>query len=149
MKTVSVFELATGIFSGQIICACLDVISVNIPDGYSYVDGAHDHRRRRVDVATGNVVPYQPPAPADSPLCVHRWCPEREEWIPEPTAAAIEADAMAERARRLADTDWVVIKAMDLDMDVPSKWRIYRKALRDVVKQPGWPSTVEWPALPG
>jgi hypothetical protein len=28
-------------------------------------------------------------------------------------------------------------------------WTAYRKALRDVTKQPGFPATVEWPTVPG
>ena len=28
-------------------------------------------------------------------------------------------------------------------------WTAYRKALRDVTKQPGFPETVEWPSAPG
>jgi hypothetical protein len=57
------------------------------------------------------------------------------------------ASVRAERNRRIADTDWRVIKALEegngLDFDVAT----YRQALRDVPSQPGFPWNVVWPVL--
>lgn len=57
------------------------------------------------------------------------------------------ASVRAERNKRLADTDWRVVKALEegngLDFDVAT----YRQALRDVPSQPGFPWNVVWPVL--
>ena len=53
----------------------------------------------------------------------------------------------ADRNRRLAATDWRVIKALEegngLDFDVAT----YRQALRDVPSQPGFPWDIIWPTM--
>ena len=59
----------------------------------------------------------------------------------------------ADRDRRLADCDWVTIKAIDSSMDgfgiqLPQVWVDYRKALRDVPQQAGFPWEVTWPVAP-
>jgi len=38
----------------------------------------------------------------------------------------------AERDKRLSDTDWVVTKAMETGTSVPTNWKTYRQALRDL-----------------
>ena len=40
-----------------------------------------------------------------------------------------------ERNRLLAETDWVVIKARENNATVPSAWKTYRQALRDLTTQ--------------
>ena len=64
-------------------------------------------------------------------------------------AAAIRA----ERDRKLAQCDWVTIKAIDASMDgfgiqLPQVWMDYRKALRDIPAQAGFPWNVTWPEQP-
>ena len=59
----------------------------------------------------------------------------------------------AERDRLLAECDWVTIKAVDASADglgiqLPQVWIDYRKALRDVPTQAGFPWTVTWPEKP-
>ena len=59
----------------------------------------------------------------------------------------------AERDRKLAECDWVTIKAIDASMDgfgiqLPQVWMDYRQALRDVTKQAGFPWNVTWPEAP-
>lgn len=50
-----------------------------------------------------------------------------------------------ERDRRLAETDWVVIKALETGAPVPQEITLQRQALRDIPKQPGFPWGVVWP----
>jgi hypothetical protein len=38
----------------------------------------------------------------------------------------------AERARRLAQTDWIVARAYERGEPVPEAWAVYRQALRDL-----------------
>lgn len=61
--------------------------------------------------------------------------------------AQLGSVAREQRNRLLADCDWTQLG----DYSKPDKadWKAYRKALRDVTKQPGFPEKVEWPTVPG
>lgn len=54
----------------------------------------------------------------------------------------------ATRDSRLAETDWIVIKNLELNQNVPGVWEVYRQALRDITKQIGFPHNVTWPVKP-
>jgi hypothetical protein len=71
-----------------------------------------------------------------------------ERWISTPTPAAVARDVRARRTSLLKDCDWVVAQAFEDGTPVPVLWRKYRKALRDITTQPGFPSTVDWPIPP-
>ena len=49
------------------------------------------------------------------------------------------------RNQKLAETDWVVIKAMETGTAVPADVAAERQALRDITTQAGFPWTVTWP----
>lgn len=74
-------------------------------------------------------------------------------WVDPRSADAKRADAeaaaLAQRAALLAATDWVTLRAIDTGAPVPTDWRIYRQALRDVTLQAGYPFAVQWPTEPG
>ena len=60
-----------------------------------------------------------------------------------------QAKAVCEdRNRRLAETDWAVIKA--LESGTPQNFEVaaYRQSLRDVPAQAGFPWTIDWPVAP-
>ena len=54
----------------------------------------------------------------------------------------------ATRDAKLAETDWVVIKAMETGTAVPEAIAVERQALRDITAQEGFPWTVTWPEKP-
>ena len=70
--------------------------------------------------------------------------------------AAYKASKDAEQAKsvrqirddKLKETDWIVIKNLELNANIPAVWEIYRQALRDVPTQAGFPWTVTWPDAP-
>lgn len=53
----------------------------------------------------------------------------------------------AERDTRLAETDWVALKAVELGQPVPQEWSAYRQALRDITSQRN-PFEISWPVAP-
>jgi hypothetical protein len=55
--------------------------------------------------------------------------------------------AREQRNRLLADCDWTQLA--DYAGADKAGWKAYRKALRDITKQKGFPATVEWPIAPG
>lgn len=62
--------------------------------------------------------------------------------------AATAAAARAKRDQLLADSDWVVIKALENSQGLDFDWAAYRQALRDIPQQAGFPETVVWPVKP-
>ena len=52
-----------------------------------------------------------------------------------------------QRNAMLAQCDWT--QGKDIPDTISGPWAIYRQALRDVTDQPGFPSTITWPELPG
>ena len=54
----------------------------------------------------------------------------------------------AARDAKLAETDWVVIKATETGTLVPADIVAERQALRDITGQSGFPWTIDWPTQP-
>jgi hypothetical protein len=55
------------------------------------------------------------------------------------------ASVRAERNQRLAASDWTQVADAPVDK---AAWAVYRQELRDITKQPGFPSNVTWPTPP-
>jgi hypothetical protein len=52
------------------------------------------------------------------------------------------------RDAKLKESDWVVIKNLELNANIPGVWEVYRQALRDIPTQTGFPWTITWPTQP-
>lgn len=52
------------------------VAALNCPEGHSPIEGELDPRSHRVDIATGEVIEYQPPAPTAD----HEWNADAKRW---------------------------------------------------------------------
>lgn len=62
-------------------------------------------------------------------------------------ANAVRAEVVrAKRNDMLQATDWLAIRALELNLNVDSVHN-YRQALRDIPMQSGFPNEVTWPAL--
>lgn len=68
--------------------------------------------------------------------------------VPDPTDADIAERVRAERDRRLAETDWYMMPDYPADPEILEVVKNYRKALRDITLQSGFPRDVEWPVMP-
>jgi hypothetical protein len=76
-KTYSLYEAATGLFTGKRLhCDDEGLLAVRLPAGALAMEGAFDHRSQRVDLATGAVVAYRPPAPSGD----HEWDGVAKRW---------------------------------------------------------------------
>ena len=53
-----------------------------------------------------------------------------------------------ERNRRLAEVDWVVIRAFSMNIPVTDEWKTYMQALRDLPSTTEDPANVVWPVRP-
>ena len=61
------------------------------------------------------------------------------------TSAALSAVIRAERNALLADSDWMALTDV---APMPSAWKNYRIALRDLPEQSGFPHSFTWPVKP-
>lgn len=100
---VSIYVLATGLLTGDIYAG--DDIAANLPAGCGFVSGRHDHLSRAVDLATGELVDYQPPAPAGDALRTWSWDSTVRRWLPMPTLVALQAARVETVDAALADIE--------------------------------------------
>jgi hypothetical protein len=53
-----------------------------------------------------------------------------------------------ERDKRLAECDWVTLKAYSTETPVPEEWKVYMQALRDLPSVTEDPANPVWPTPP-
>lgn len=151
MRTWHFYRLADGTLTGRTVT--LDdsdeaLLQANTPAGCAVVADVADWMAQRVDLATGALVDWQPPAPADTELQTWQWDAAARRWLPVPTTAALAAEVRRTRDQRLAACDWVLLRALELGQPLPAEWAAYRAALRAIPDQAGFPATVQWPTQP-
>lgn len=66
----------------------------------------------------------------------------------EPTIDELASQVRAERDRKIAETDWYMMPDYPADPETLEVVKNYRKALRDITLQSGFPRDVEWPVMP-
>ena len=83
-----------------------------------------------------------------------------DEDIPKPTKESVAKvyeqlvaaqplkELREERNRRLAEVDWVVIRAFSMNTPVTDEWKTYMQALRDLPSTTEDPANVVWPVRP-
>ena len=90
------YRLDTGLLTGGTITAPDAHLADNTPAGCGLVSGVTDWQSQRVNLATGDLVDYQPPAPADDAMRTWAWQAEARRWVAVPTLGALKADRVAE-----------------------------------------------------
>lgn len=68
--------------------------------------------------------------------------------VPEPTDEEVAEQVRAERDRRIAETDWYMMSDYPADLETLEVVKGYRKALRDITLQSGFPRAFKWPVVP-
>lgn len=103
-----------------------------------------------VFVPSGCRLVVGPPPTPDTPRPTEdaHWNVVTRAWdVPPRSAEELMAALRFQRNRRLAETDWVVLRAADRGEPVPSEWLAYRQALRDITDQAD-PLAIVWPVAP-
>lgn len=67
---------------------------------------------------------------------------------PPVSIGVLAENVRSERDRRLAETDWYMMPDYPADPETFELVKGYRKALRDITLQSGFPRDVEWPVMP-
>lgn len=68
--------------------------------------------------------------------------------VPEPTDDDLASQVRAERNMKIAETDYYMMPDYSADPETLEVVKNYRKALRDITLQSGFPRDVEWPVVP-
>lgn len=68
--------------------------------------------------------------------------------VPEPTDDDLASQVRAERDMKIAKTDYYMMPDYPADPETLEVVKNYRKALRDITLQSGFPRDVEWPVVP-
>lgn len=89
------FDPATGLFSGASYVGVDSDLPAQLAlrPGLAAHEGAVDHLSQRRDLASGQLVDWQPPAPADTDLATHAWDAATRRWIATPTLQALRREA--------------------------------------------------------
>lgn len=66
----------------------------------------------------------------------------------EPTDEALARQIRDERNRKIEETDWYMMPDYPADPETLEIVKNYRKALRDITLQSGFPRDVKWPVVP-
>jgi hypothetical protein len=74
-----------------------------------------------------------------------QWDESTLKWSTRPQRAE---EARARRQNALAASDWTQMPDVEMSAAQAAAWRAYRKALRDVTDQPGFPDSIQWPETP-
>lgn len=119
MTTWHFYRLADGIFEGRSFTSSdEEALALNTPEGFGARGDVLDWESQRVDIETGELVDYQPPAPDDD----HEWIHDDEDgnrvrrWVLKPEvaerravkAAAIERIAELEKKQERAIREHVL-----------------------------------------
>jgi hypothetical protein len=92
VRQVSFFHKDTGLLNGShLMSSDHRAVALNTPADHIAIDGHHDYLSKRVDIATGLVIDYQPPAPSAD----HEWNAETKRW-------ALSAAVLAKQQERAA-----------------------------------------------
>ena len=77
IKTFSLYEAATGLFTGKRLQCDEDaLVEMRLPPGTLAMEGAFDHMSQRVDLGSGEIVAYHPLAPSPD----HEWNAASKRW---------------------------------------------------------------------
>lgn len=91
------YDTATGLFTGVTLRGPAHLIAVNTPSGTAvFTADAIDHLAQKIDLQTGQVVDYQPPAPSDDVNNTWAWDAPTKRWMSAPTLAALKTVRIAE-----------------------------------------------------
>jgi hypothetical protein len=152
MATYIRYETTTG----EIDCCGTtetDILPFDVPNGYATMQGYGSNQTNYVaNNAIQNYTTQQQITKANKPTYECAWSNTTFTWNDTRTSEQQNTDAenqvIATRDVLLDQSDWIVVRAVDQGTPIPTDWQTYRQALRDVTKQPGYPTNVVWPVAP-
>jgi hypothetical protein len=139
MKNYSIYNQQTGAIE-KVISLQEDILDSPENTPY-YIEGVFSGLTQYVDVESKTIVDM-PASPGPGYLFDYY----SKSWVIDENMANHTVET--HRLNYLKDSDWIIIRALDMGEPIPVAWQIYRQALRDIDKQPGYPTQVVWPEQP-
>jgi hypothetical protein len=96
MKTYSLYDSATGVFTGQTLTLPEAMLKANVPPGLAAMEGAFNEHGQRVDLETGEVVEWQSPQPPGDDMRHPVWDENTRRWRFVPTERAEQLRSVRE-----------------------------------------------------
>lgn len=90
MSRWSFYDQQTGAFAHVIFSGPDHLVAANTPSGCAAIEGVYDHLSQRVDLATGEVIDWQPPKPGDTPLATYEWDAQAKRWMAVSTLLSVQ-----------------------------------------------------------
>lgn len=140
----TLYDIKTGLITGTIMATNSERLMHDLSPEIGCVMGEFDGRNKKVNLQTGEIEDYIPPAPSPN----HVWDTETLSWFYVKTVDDMALEARIKRNALLDAADWVTLRAMRTNTAIPSEWRKYQRDLADISSQPGFPVVIEWPELP-
>lgn len=66
----------------------------------------------------------------------------------DPIPSTSSDTVWAQAKKMLAESDWTMLSDVPMTSGERAAWIAYRKSLREIRLQPGFPSEVQWPKTP-
>lgn len=154
MKTLIIYNKETGLITKTVTCPD-SLVVCQAAEGEGQIVPTDEEMalmRSRGDsavIVSGGVLSAHTPAkPETDGLTDYTWDESTCRWEGYRTAEGLAVDVRSTRGLLLSESDWVVTKALEDGESVPTEWKAYRAALRDITLQSGFPQSVEWPTKP-
>ena len=90
------YNSTTGVFSPIAFSGNIVDVGINTPGGHTAIEGEFDHLAQKIDLQTGQVVDYQPPAPSNDVNNMWAWDAPTKRWAATPTLSALKTVRVAE-----------------------------------------------------
>lgn len=68
--------------------------------------------------------------------------------VPEPTEQELASRVRSQRDAKLSATDYLIVPDYPISPEDLEAVKVYRKALRDIPEQSGFPKNAQWPVEP-
>lgn len=111
------YDATNGTLTGRSFTGPAELVAINTPPGCAPLELADDvtvpsAHNRRVDLRSGRLVAWQPPAPPDDALRTWAWDAQAERWLSVPTLQARKAQASAAVLTELRAEDAAAIRPL-------------------------------------
>jgi hypothetical protein len=143
-RTYSFYNMDTGELAPFTISCSSDQLKNNVPENHKPIAGDYDSKSQKYCLVQRCIIDAIPPSPGPN----YTWDTGLRVWVYVKQLSDYAKEVTDDRDKRLAATDWMVTRQVETGILVPLAWSIYRKALRDITLQSGFPMSVEWPVEP-
>lgn len=106
------YDPVSGALSQSVVVGTRAFAAAACPPGMDVAEGVFDPQAQRVDLKTGKVVDWQPPAPPADEWRTWAWSTEERRWQPQPTDKARRRDTRRALAAQIEAAERGTLRAL-------------------------------------